>query len=201
MNSKKFADKLMPFLEKYNQYTDREKSIAHYGLEAMYMLFTKVILIFLISLLLGIAKQFLIFFLFYGLIRSYSGGMHFEHSLSCTIASIIILIGGTYLCIYTNMDIGYRIILAGISISSFALYSPADTAKKPIIRENRRINSKIISSLIAYLYLLIIIFTKNTFIINVCTYSLIIQTLLILPLTYKIFKKPYNNYIIYGKYK
>lgn len=201
MNSRKFADKMMPFLEKYNTYTDRNKILAHYGLETLYILISKMIIITIISLILGITKELYIFLLFYGLLRFYASGVHLSSSLDCTITSSIIFIGITYLCIYTNMRLDYRIIVTGISICLFALYSPADTKKKPLIRENDRSKKKIISTILCYIYLILICSIKNIYILNVLTYCLLLEAFLITPFIYKLFKQPYNNYLIYGNYK
>ncbi len=201
MSSRKFADAVMPFLEKYNNYTEKDKIIAHYGLETIYMLVTKLIIITIISLILGITREFYILLFFYGLLRLYAGGLHLSNSLGCTILSIIMILGGAYLCIYASIDTSYRIIIAGIAISVFSLYSPADTNKKPIIKESQRIKRKIKSILLSFLYLILLFNIKNNFMLNVLTYSLLIQSLLISPSVYKLFNQPYNNYVVYGNYK
>ena len=201
MSSRKFADKVMPFLEKYNSYTEKDRILAHYGLETIYILITKFIIVTIISLCLGITKEMYIFLFFYGILRFYAGGMHLSNSKKCLILSIIIFIGITYLCIYTNMNISYRIIISGFSISSFALFSPADTHKKPIIRENVRIKRKIISICICFIFVMGIIFIKSTIVLNMLTYSLLLTSLIIAPYSYRLFRQPYNNYMAYVNYK
>jgi len=201
MSSRKFANKIMPFLEKYNSYTDKERILAHYGLEAIYILITKFIVVTIISLFLGITKEMYMLLLFYGIVRFYAGGMHLSSSRECLIFSTIIFIGVTYLCIYTNMNISYRIIIAGFSISSFALFSPADTHKKPLIRENERIKRKIISLVVCFAFIIGIIFIKSIILLNVLTYSLLLASFIIAPYTYKLFNQPYNNYMAYVNYK
>jgi len=191
----------MPFLEKYNSYTDKEKILAHYGLETIYILITKFIIVTIISLFLGITKEMYVFLFFYGILRFYAGGMHLSNSKTCLIFSVIIFIGVTYLCIYTDINISYRIIIAGFSISSFALFSPADTHKKPIIKENARIRRKIISLGICFIFIISIIFIKSTIVLNMLTYSLLLTSLIIAPYSYRLFKQPYNNYMAYVNYK
>ena len=201
MSSKKFADKVMPFLEKYINYTDRDKAVVRYGLEGLYILITKTIIITIISILLGIAIEMYIFLLAYGLIRLYASGVHSSTSLKCTIVSSILFIGSTYICKYTDIDISYRVIIIGISGCLLALYSPADTLKKPLINENNRIKRKIYSTILSYIYLLTILNIKNVYILNALTYSLLLEALMITPIVYKLFKQPYNNYLRYGNNK
>lgn len=197
MNSRIFADKVLLFLQKYIDYSQKDKLIVHYGLEVIYILITKIIIITIFSLFLGITKEMYIFLLFYSLLRMYSLGIHLSTSLGCTIFSSIMLLGSTELAIYTSMTIEQRIIIAGVVMVIFALYSPADTIKKPLIHEKKRITNKIISNFICYIYFLLIFLIKDAFILNCITYSLILQTFLICPATYKLFKQPYNNYINY----
>src|SRR5574344_715211 len=198
MNSKVFADKSMIFLKKYKVYNHREELLIHYGLETLYILITKMIIITIISLFFNITKEMYIFIFFYGLLRIFASGMHLSSSLGCTIFSTITLIGFPYLCKYSYIDIDCRILLIGISICIFALYSPADTVRKPLLNEEKRIKNKFESSIICYIYLILLFYIKTDYILNCITYSLLLQSILIMPITYKIFNQSYNNY---KKYK
>lgn len=201
MSSRKFADKVMPFLEKNITYSDKDKMVVRYGLEGLYILITKTIFITLISIILGIVIEMYIFLLAYGLLRLYASGVHSSTSLKCTIASSIIFIGSTYICKYTNIDIPYRIIIIGIASCLFAVYSPADTIKRPLIKEKDRTRRKIYSIVLCYIYFIITINIKNVYILNALTYSLLLEALMITPIVYKLFKQPYNNYLRYGNNK
>lgn len=200
MNSRIFADKTMPFLEKYNKYTEKERIVVHYGLEALYINSTKLILILIISLLLGITREMFGFLFFYGLLRTTAGGLHLSGSLSCTVMSSLIFIIGTYLCMYSYINIGLRIIIAGLCFCFFVLYSPADTKKRPLFRENIRNKRKFFSCITCLIYLGLVICFNNNYFQNILTYSLILQSLLILPPVYKIFRQPYKNYVAYLNY-
>ena len=197
MNSKIFADKCLIFLEKYKTYDKKEKMLVHYGLETIYILITKTLFITILSLLLGIVKEVYLFILFYGTLRLYSSGLHMRKGYYCTIISTIFLLGFPYLALNTSYNIGIKLIILGISIICFGLYSPADTYKKPLINEKNRYNLKFKSIIVLFIYIIIIIVSKNEFLNNIIFYSIILQTFLILPITYKLFKMPYNNYLTY----
>lgn len=202
MNSKVFADKSLIFLKKHITYeTERDEHLVHYGLQALYIMTTKMILITILAIILGIAKEMYIFTFFYAILRLYASGMHLSTSMGCNIFSSITLLGFTMLSIHTNLFIEYRIIIAGLSVIIFSLYSPADTRNKPIINSERRLKHKIISILLCLAYLLLILIIKSNLILNCITYAMITQTILILPITYKIFKQPYNNYKNYKVYQ
>ena len=197
MNSRIFADKGMVFLKKYNSYTEREELLAHYGLETIYILITKTIFVTIVSLLIGITKEMYIFILFYGMLRIFASGMHLSRSVLCTIISTIILVVFPLLCIHAKIQLGLKIILLGIGIICFGLFSPADTHKKPLINSKIRISLKIKSSIVLLIYTLLTITIKNDYISNTIVFSVVLQVILILPVTYKMFNMPYNNYLNY----
>ena len=72
--------------------------------------------------------------------------------------------------------------------------SPADNKKRPIVNPTRRLTYKIISTIIAITYVILSIVISNNYIVNCFIFGLIIQNILISPITYKVFKQPYNNY-------
>ena len=78
-------------------------------------------------------------------------------------------------------------------------YAPADTKKRPIINSLKRRKLKLISTLIAVIYIILNFIIVKNFILNALLFSLILEVIMILPTTYKFFKLPYNNYINYLK--
>ena len=197
MNSRIFADKAMIFLKKYNTYSKKDEMLAHYGLETIYILITKTIFITILSILFGILKEVYLFIIFFGLLRLYSSGMHMKKGIHCTIISTICLLGFPYLSINTSFKYGVKLIIIGISIICFTLYSPADTYKKPLINVKKRKILKIKSIIVLFIYAILTLYIRNSFISSIIIYSIILQVILILPITYKIFNMPYNNYLNY----
>ena len=165
-----------------------------YGLIAIYILITKLIIIFAIAFILGILKETFIFILIYSIIRAFSFGMHANKSWICLIISTIIMIGIPFISLHLNIPLYLKIILGIITTLLIFKNSPADTVKRPIINPKRRKIYKIISTFIAIIFTIISIFIDNNFISNCLIFSLIIQAIIISPLTYKLFKMPYNNY-------
>lgn len=195
MGSKIFANKMLIFLKKYKNYSNKEEIIVHYGLETIYILISKLIIVTIISIIFNITKEMYIFIIFYGLLRLFAGGLHLSKSINCTIFSTIVLIGLPILAINSHIYLEYRIIVSGISLVLFALYSPADTVRKPMINKEKRIKNKIKSYIMCFIYFALLFILKNEFILNCITYSTILESFLICPLTYKVFNKTYNNYM------
>lgn len=194
VSSKIFANKTLIFLKKYKDYTDREERIVHYGLETIYIFITKMIFITILSLFFKITKEMYTFIFFYLFLRLYSSGMHLSTGHGCTIFSSILFIGIPFICKYVELDLGIRIIISGITFCIFAWYSPADTHRKPIIQEEKRKKLKLKTAIVCAIYLTLILLIKNEYVLNCINFALIMQSIMILPITYKIFKQPYANY-------
>lgn len=174
--------------------TEEEKEKLHYGLEGIYMTITKLIIIFLIAFLLGFIKEFIITLLFFNIIRFPGFGFHASKSIVCLISSTILILGLPYLFINIEIIIIFKVILCIISIITFIICAPADTWKRPLTNKRKRIIRKIFACSLAIIYSVLIIIFNNYEISNLLLASLLIETILISPIMYLIFKEPYMNY-------
>lgn len=178
----------------YPEYNSTKLDEIRYGLEAVYLSLTKVIVILLITFILGIFKEAIILLLFFNGLRTVAFGIHASKSWMCWVSSSILFIGVPYLCIYANLSIYIHYIILSLCMLCFILYAPADTKKRPLVRKNRRLKFKILTILIASLYIIIFLFVDNTLLRNIITCSIFIEAVLIHPFTYRVFNLPYNNY-------
>lgn len=183
----------------YPNYSDEDIEKIQYGLESIYLSLTKVIVILLLSIFLNIFKETIITLLLFNILRTTAFGIHASKSWICWVTSVPTFIGIPLICKYITFPIYILLIIASISLINFILFAPADTVKRPLIRKKRRIIYKVLTVIIGIIYLAMIIISKNNFIQNCLSASMLIETILISPLTYKIFKMPYNNYKSYGK--
>ena len=76
------VDKLMNLIKENGQYDDIKLAEIRYGLEGLYLTFSKLIVIFLLAYLLGIIKEVIIFLIIYNIIRATSFGLHATKSCS-----------------------------------------------------------------------------------------------------------------------
>ena len=126
-------------LKYYPSLNDDEMEVIDYGLESVYLTFTKLIVILALSFFLGITKQVLLILIFYNIIRFTAFGIHATKSSYCLLSSCIFLIGGVYICNYSiNITLIIKVILCFICIISIYLYAPADTHKRPIVNIKKR---------------------------------------------------------------
>ena len=188
------VNNIMSFISKYNKYNDVELEELKYGIVSIYLLVTKLIVILITSILLGIVKEMLLFTLIYIPIRAVSFGLHATKSWICLISSIIMFIGLPFLSIHLIIPTFIKSLVGIVCIVLIFKNSPADTHKRPIVNKNRRLFFKYTSTFICIIYCFISLFINNNFISNAILFSLLLQNCLISPTVYKIFNLPYDNY-------
>lgn len=188
------VNNIMSFISKYNKYNDVELEELKYGIVAIYLLVTKLIVILIISVLLGIVKEMLLFTLIYIPIRAVSFGLHATKSWICLISSIIMFIGLPFLSIHLIIPTFIKSLVGIVCIVLIFKNSPADTHKRPIVNKNRRLFFKYTSTFICVIYCFMSLFINNNFISNSILFALLLQNCLISPTVYKIFNLPYDNY-------
>ncbi len=193
------VNKCINLLKDSGDYDEVKLAEIKYGLEGLYMLISKLIIIIILSILLGIVKEVLIFLLIYNFIRMPSFGLHATKSWICLLSSSIIFIGIPYLIKFIVFPIWVKVIAGIILILLIFKNAPADTYKRPIVSKKRRQVYKFLSTLVAIIYVFASLFVSNQFIANGFLLALVVQSCMISPLVYKMFNLPYDNYKEYLK--
>ena len=193
-----FINNSISLIQKYYpQYSEEKLAELKYGLLGLYLMITKSIVIFGISIYLGIFKELLIFTIIYNILRAPSFGMHASKSWICLVSSATIFILSTYLSFKLSIPINVKIIFGIIGIILIYKNSPADTAKKPIVSPKRRKIYKFLSTSIAIIFVVSSMLIENNFLSNAFILTLLIQCVLTSPTTYKICGETYDNYKSY----
>ncbi len=187
-------NKQLNVIQKYNNFDNEKLEIIKYGLESIYILITKMIVILIVSYLLGLIKETLIFLICYNFIRIPSFGLHATKSWICLISSLLIFIILPFICTIIQIPIYLKVIIGLISLAFIIKNAPADTYKRPIINKKRRFCLKIISTIIALIMIICSLFIDNQFLANSLLIAIVLQCFMISPTVYRIFKLPYNNY-------
>lgn len=196
---KKFLSSSMNAIKKYYPEYDEEKlELVEYGLEVIYLTFTKVIIIYSLAYFLDILLETFLVSLCYNLIRFTAFGLHATKSIYCLIISLLTFMGGALLVINLNIPLLIKIILSIICVILIYKYAPADTEKRPIISQKRRKIYKIISTITGTIFTILIIVFNKHILSNYLLIGMIEAVITLLPITYKIFKLPYDNYKNYN---
>lgn len=195
----KFINSSINFISKYQECDDLKLKRLKYGLEGIYSLIVKISVVILISIITKTLTETLLFILFYAGIRTFSFGWHANSNIACWITTLLIYNVILYFIINIDYPIYIGYIILGISLISMLLWAPADTPKRPLIRKKQRLKSKILSITVLVLYAVIYVTINSNPLKNIILYSLLIQTILINPVTYKITNTRFNNYKYYKK--
>ncbi len=190
-------NKLMSFSND-GTYSNDELERMRYGLEAVYIFVTKSIVVFTISYFMGLLKSTAIFLIAYGLIRSFACGIHAKKSWVCLLFSGLLFIGLPYLCSILELNNYLRLAINLFSFICIYRYAPADTKKRPIVNKKKRIFLKIISVIISLVYISLSFILEDAFLCNTFIIALFLESIMILPLTYKISNAEYANYKKYN---
>lgn len=192
---KKFIDFCLSIITEYNKdLSKKEIDKMKYGLEGLYLTITKLIIIFIIALILGILKEVVLLILIFNGIRLTAFGVHAKRSIDCLISSILFFIIFPILCINFNIPIIVKEFLFIPLVILIGIYAPSDTEKRPLKNKKKRITFKILSVIISVIYMILSLIIKDNTISNCFMFSLVIQIIIMLPITYKIFGVSYNNY-------
>ena len=194
---KKFLNSSISLIQNNGNYTEEQLEDISYGLEGIYLTFTKMIILFGLSYVFGIFKEFLLLLVSYNIIRSQAFGIHATKSIYCLISSIILFIVGAFICKYVTLPFWFIISSAFICDICLLLYAPADTYKRPIVNKKKRKRFKLLSFCLGIVYTIFIIFFNDYFFVNYLVIGMIEAVLMILPISYKIFHLSYNNYKFY----
>lgn len=177
---------------KVKEITEEKAEIINYGLQCMFSFISKLFIILTLSYLLGILKLVIISMFSMGIYRAYAGGVHADTHLKCLFSSIVMSICPVYISMYISYCFGKSsLVYLGIFITNsivIYLYAPADVKQKPVLnkkfREKMRLGSLVSMSAIIILALLI---QNNPLISNLIVISTLIESLTMLPITYKMF--------------
>ena len=184
-------------VNKTNKYNNTELEEIKYGLESIYLAITKVVVILFISACIGLFKEAVLFLLIFNLVRATAFGLHASKSIWCWISSSISFLLIPFICKNVIFPTIFYIVASIITMIIFLLYAPADTVKRPLINKKKRKMYKILSVITALIFISLIFIIDNFLIKKMFIFALILESILILPITYKIFKLPYRNYLNY----
>lgn len=163
-----------------------------YGLEGIYLTIVKLVILLALAIILNIERLFLINLVFFNILRFFAFGVHARNSTQCLITSTVMFIIFPILSTSIDFPLPVQIIIASICVLLFLLYAPADTHKRPQKNRKKRQTRKAFAVTIAIVYVLLIIMLKDLSQIILC--SLMIEAIMILPITYHILGVPYKNH-------
>ena len=190
----KFIDSCINFLKCNHSYSETELKKLRYGLEGIYLTITKTIIILLVSIILNIFVESLICIVLFNIIRYFAFGFHAEKSWHCLLLSLFNFVAIPYSLLNIDNSLIFNSIVCLVSLVMILLFAPADTVKRPLKDKKKRIFRKIFTFIIGTIYTLLALWLYKHDISDLLVSSLIITVIVINPITYKLFRQPFNNY-------
>lgn len=180
------------FVKNNTNYDEKELLKIKYGLEGIYLTITKIVIILIISIIFNYLETVVITLLFFNILRFFAFGLHAKKSWQCLILSILQFNVLPYLFLKINIKLSLILIISIIALISFILFAPSDTEKRPLTNKKKRIIRKICSIISAICFFFIAIYFKD--LRAPISSSLLIESIMVNPLSYKLLGLSYNNY-------
>jgi accessory gene regulator B len=158
----------------------------NYGIAVFIANSYKMLLIFVLAIILNIFEYFLIAFVSFGALRTFASGVHAKREWTCLPVSTSIFLGITYLGININLNIYVISIIFALCFAAMLRYSPADTEERPLASRKLRRKLKIMSCITAIILYSIALYKLGTSASSIIAFAALIESILILPITYKL---------------
>ncbi len=199
----KMCQNIVKQMQKQMPEIDDEKAeIILYGIQLLLGEVPKMIILFALGFVLGIGWYTLIAFIAIMPYRAASGGFHLKSHLGCILGTSAFYYGNVYLSKFILLSSiqKYSLIIGALilGIIMVHLYAPADTESVPIISKNERRKKKILSYITLIVTLIVATIIQDNIISNIFIFGVIIQSMMISKIAYKITKNEYG-YEVYQK--
>lgn len=154
--------------------SDIQSDLINYGLECLYILIEKTLIILIISALIGIFFEVLLAMLFLGLIRSHSFGFHFKNSKICLIISafLFVLLG---LSPTIEINTTLKLLSSPVLIALIVKKTPQDKKGRRIENGEKYKLITLLICLIIYLISVMPIYVSNIAFLSIVTQAIILK--------------------------
>lgn len=182
--------------KKMPEIDDEKAEIILYGIQLIIGEIPKIFILFGLAFLLGIGWYTLLAYIAIIPYRAASGGFHLKSHLGCIVGTSLFYFGNVFLSKVLILNDLQKYLLIGVTfifgIIMVSLYAPADTENVPIISKKERKTKKIMAYITLTLTLVIAAIIKDSTISNILIIGIILQTITITRLAYKLTKNKYG---------
>lgn len=194
----KICESLTKKIQEQMPEVDNERAeVIKYGLEIIIGEIPKLILLVVVAIILKIGWLVVFAYLTMLPYKVMAGGFHLKTNIGCLIGTFTVYYGNVLISKYMVIEpiyLKYIIIIATwiFSIIMISLYAPADTINLPILRKKERKTKKILSYIFATIMLIGSLVIKNNTLANILLINVIVESVCISRLAYKITKNEYG---------
>ena len=182
----------LKFIKNNSNQSDEDLLKIKYGIEGIYLTLVKMIIILAIGIVFKFFDTLILTLVFFNILRFFAFGLHAKKSWQCLIISLIQFNLIPYILLKITIPSWFYYFVFGGSLLSFLLFAPSDTEKRPLTNPKKRRIRKILSVICIFIYALLAY--KFLYVRVAILSSLIIESFVINPLSYKLLGLSYNNY-------
>lgn len=178
--------------EQLEDLSEQKLAEIKYGIAVFIANSYKMLLIFILAILLNIFKYFLVAFIGFGALRTFASGVHAKREWTCLPASTILFFSIVYLGIAVDLNIYALSFIFFLCFAAVLRYAPADTEERPIVSSRLRRKLKIMSCTTVIILYAAALYNLGTSTSSIIAFSILIESILILPVTYKLAGSMYS---------
>ncbi|GEM_PF-165265 len=157
-----------------------------YGIAVFIANSYKMLIIFILAILLNVFEYFLIAFVSFGMLRTFASGLHAKREWTCLPASILLFSGILYFGMTIKLNIYISSTIFTLCFMAALRYAPADTEERPIASGKLRRKLKIMSCITVLILYAASLHSLGTPASSIIVFAALIESALILPVTYKL---------------
>lgn len=198
----KICEYLTNKIRKENSEIDDERAeVINYGIHLIVGEIPKFFIIMGIAYLLGVLDLTILAYFLMLPYRGVSGGFHLKTHLGCILGTVIFFSGtgllGKYLILTPTIKYIFTFLVWVFGMFMVKLYAPADTENVPIISKKDRKAKRILSYFALTISIIASLIIKDVVISNIIVYGMLLQSISITRLAYKLTNNKYG-YEIYN---
>ena len=169
-----------------DDFSEEKLAEINYGIAIFIANSYKMLIIFIMAIILNVFEYFLIALVSFGILRSFASGVHAKREWTCLPASILLFFSIIYLGMTVNLSIYAISFIFVLCFAAMLKYAPADTEERPIASRKLRKKLKIMSCIILLLLYAASLYYIDTATSSIIAFSTLIESALIIPITYKL---------------
>jgi len=164
------------------------------GMEIALINVSKLAVVYLLALLLGVVVQTFIVSLAFAATKRYSFGLHALNSTVCTLVSCLMLVVVPWALQGVGIsNIAVMVMFVPIVVCLY-LYAPADTNARPLVGPKNRARLKKKAVAIGVVLMLVALVVPSGDVKLLIVLGVVLQCVAIMPLSYKILRRRGRNY-------
>lgn len=182
------------YIEKYRTVDDLERIKLIYGIECQISNISKLVIIIISSIILKMFIPMLITLVSYNIIREKAFGVHAKSKKDCFFMTMTLFVVGGKLVDLISIGTSGQLFIMLLCALLLYKYAPMDSENNPLIGPalRRKLKKEVMIRVAVIFGAMALI--PDEFICMFLSYGVLVATLLVLPITYKILNREMYNY-------